>query len=135
LALRCLAFLVWNCRPPDLGKETLGQRITRIRKERGFTQIELAQRIGTIQTLVCDHENDRLRLSGEMAFRFALALEISVDELLRGKSSKTVSRQPSRKALRRLEQIESLPGTQQSVVLKTIDTFLGNAALKSARRA
>jgi transcriptional regulator with XRE-family HTH domain len=121
--------------PLDLGKETLGQRITRIRKERGFTQVELAERIGTIQTLVCDYEKDRLRLSAEMALRFALALEISVDELLRPKSSKTVSRQPGRKVLRRLEQIESLPGTQQSVLLKTIDTFLENAALKSARRA
>jgi transcriptional regulator with XRE-family HTH domain len=119
----------------DLGKETLGQRITRIRKERGFTQVELAERIGTIQTLVCDYEKDRLRLSAEMALRFALALEISVDELLRRKSSKMVSRQPSRKVLRRLEQIESLPSTQQSVLLKTIDTFLENAALKSARRA
>lgn len=119
----------------DLGKETLGQRITRLRKERGFTQVELAERIGLIQTLVCDYEKDRLRLSAEMALRFALALEISVDELLRPKSTKTVSKRPSRKVLRRLEQIESLPGTQQSVLLKTIGTFLENAALKSARRA
>jgi transcriptional regulator with XRE-family HTH domain len=121
--------------PLDLGKETLGQRVTRIRKERGFTQVELAERIGIIQTLVCDYEKDRLRLSAEMAIRFALALEISVDELLRPRSAKVVSRQPSRKLLRRLERIESLPVTQQSGLLKTIDTFLENAALKSARRA
>jgi hypothetical protein len=37
--------------------------------------------------------------------------------------------------LRRLEQIEALPTTQQSVFLKTIDTLLENATLKSARRA
>lgn len=121
--------------PLNLGKETPGQRITRIRKERGFTQVELAERIGTIQTLVCDYEKDRLRLSAEMALRFALALEISVDELLRPRSAATVSKQPSRKLLRRLERIESLPLTQQSVLLKTIDMFLENAALKSARRA
>jgi transcriptional regulator with XRE-family HTH domain len=121
--------------PLDLGNETLGQRITRIRKERGFTQVELAERIGLIQTLVCDYEKDRLRLSAEMALRFALALEISVDELLRPKSSNTVGKRPSRKVLRRLEQIEALPGARQSVLLKTIDTFLENAALKSARRA
>jgi hypothetical protein len=36
--------------------------------------------------------------------------------------------------LRRLEQIETLPGTQQSVLLRTIDMFLEAAALKSARR-
>ena len=97
----------------DLVRQNINDELARIRKERGFTQVELAERIGTIQTLVCDYEKDRLRLSAEMALRFALALEISVDELLRPKSSKTVSRQPSRKVLRRLEQIESLPGTQQ----------------------
>src|SRR5271157_3559686 len=98
--------------PLDLGKETLGQRVTRIRKERGFTQVELAERIGTIQTLVCDYEKERLRLSAEMALRFALALDISVDDLLRPKSARTVARQPNRKVLRRLERIEGLPVTQ-----------------------
>ncbi len=43
-------------------------------------------------------------------------------------------RTPSRRVLRRLDRIESLPPGQQSVLLKTIDTFLENAALKSARR-
>lgn len=70
-----------------------------------------------------------------MAVRFALALDVSLDELLHPKVSKTHGKKPNRKVLRRLEQIEALPGTQQSVLLKTIDTFLENAALKSARRA
>jgi transcriptional regulator with XRE-family HTH domain len=121
--------------PLDSGQETPGQRIMRIRKERGITQVELAERIGLIQTLVCDYEKDRLRLSAEMAVRFAMALEISVDNLLRPKSTPTISKQPSRKVLRRLEKIEKLPPTQQSVLLKTIDIFLENAALKSARSA
>lgn len=30
----------------DLGEETVGERIARLRKERGYTQIELAERIG-----------------------------------------------------------------------------------------
>jgi hypothetical protein len=34
-----------------------------------------------------------------------------------------------------MEKIEKLPATQQSVLLKTIDMFIENAALKSARRA
>lgn len=128
-------FPVSNGHPSDGGEETLGQRVTRIRKERGFTQVELAERIGTIQTLVCDYEKDRLRLSAEMALPIALALEISVDDLLRPRASRTVARQPNRKVLRRLERIEGLPVTQQSVLLKTIDMFLENAALKSAPRA
>jgi transcriptional regulator with XRE-family HTH domain len=119
----------------DLGNETLGQRVARLRKERGFTQVELAERIGTIQTLVCDYEKDRLRLSAEMALRFALALEISVDDLLRPKSAAPALRRPNRKVLRRLEQIESLPSTQQVALLRTIDTFLEGAAAQAARRS
>ena len=57
--------------PIDWGKETLGQRVARIRKERGYTQVELAEKIGILQTLVTDYENDRLRLTAEMALRWA----------------------------------------------------------------
>lgn len=116
----------------ELGEETTGQRITRIRKERGYTQNELAERIGTIQALVSDYERDKLRLNAEMAVRFAIALEVSTDELLgllsangRGKKqAKSNGRKASRKVLRRLEQIEDLPINQQAVLLKTIDTFI-----------
>lgn len=83
-------------------------------RSRGFTQVELAEPIRLIQTLVCDYEKDRFRLSAEMTLRFALALEISVDELLRSKSTRTVSREPRRRVL---------PVTQPSVLLKTIDSF------------
>ena len=120
--------------PIDWGKETIGQRVARIRKERGYTQVELAGKIGILQTLVTDYENDRLRLPAEMAVRFAMALDVSLDELLHPKVSKTSGRKPSPKVLRRLEQIEALPGTQQSVLLRTIDTFLENAAFRAARR-
>jgi hypothetical protein len=38
----------------QLAEESVGQRISRIRKERGYTQNELAEHIGTIQALVSD---------------------------------------------------------------------------------
>ena len=102
----------------------MGQRLARIRKERGFTQIEVAERIGIIQSLVSSYENDVLKLSAEMAVRFARALEVSTDDLLEPRKSKPRTIQPSRKVLRRLERIESLPSHQQQTVLKTIDAML-----------
>jgi transcriptional regulator with XRE-family HTH domain len=113
----------------DLGEETVGERIARLRKERGYTQIELAERIGTIQALISDYERDKLRLNGEMAVRFALALEVSTDELL-GLAGRKAARgkKPSRKILRRMEQIEKLPAAQQALLLKTIDTFIKAAS-------
>lgn len=121
--------------PLNWGKESIGQRVARIRKERGFTQVELAAKIGIVQTLVTDYETDRLRLTAEMAVRFAMALDVTLDELLHPNAGKAASRKPSRKVLRRLERIEELPPTQQTTLLRTIDTFLEVAALKTARRA
>jgi transcriptional regulator with XRE-family HTH domain len=115
--------------PLDFGGESLGERITRIRKERGYTQIELAEKIGIIQSIVSAIERDERRLSAEMAVRFALALDVTLDDLLKPVSGKfKPGRKASRKVLRRLEQIEALPPTQQTALLRTIDAVLkGNA--------
>ena len=110
--------------PVNSGTETLGERIARIRNERGYTQIELAEKIGIIQSIVSAIERDVLKLSAEMAVRFARALEITTDELLQPSGEKKNGRKPSRKVLRRLELIETLPHTQQITLLRTIDTFL-----------
>ena len=110
------------------GQETLGQRLARIRKERGFTQQQLAERTGLIQVLISDYEHGKLRLTAEMAVRFADVLEVSTDDLLRGKKGAATSRrQPSLKLLRRMEQIENLPPYRQRALLTTIDGFLAAA--------
>jgi transcriptional regulator with XRE-family HTH domain len=120
--------------PLPASGETPGERLARIRKERGFTQKELAEKTGLIQTLVSDYERGKLRLNAGMIVRFATALEVSTDDLLQP-FGPSPTRKPSRKVLRRLELIEGLPERQQLTLLRTIDTFLENAALKSSRRA
>jgi transcriptional regulator with XRE-family HTH domain len=113
---------------PAANAETFGQRLARLRKERGFTQVEIAERVGIIQALVSDYERDKLRLNAELVVRFAAALEITTDDLLKPNRSGTpLRRKPSLRMLRRLEKIESLPAHQQTTLLKTIDTFLRGA--------
>jgi transcriptional regulator with XRE-family HTH domain len=114
--------------PLKLGKESLGQRIARLRKERGYTQIDLAKKIGITQALVSDYERNRLRPHHEMVIRFALALEVSADELLGLKQIKDGSAKPNLKLVRRLKKIEALPAAEQKILLRTIDTFLKGAA-------
>jgi transcriptional regulator with XRE-family HTH domain len=95
--------------------------------------VELAAKMGLLQTLVTDYERGKLRLNADMIVRFATALDVTTDDLLRPRGRKPAARQPSRRVLRRLELIETLPSTQQATLLRTIDTFLENAAFKSAR--
>lgn len=112
----------------NLGEETIGQRIARLRKERGYTQGELSERIGLIQALVSDYERDKLRLHGEMVIRFAQALEVSSDEILGlNNKKKNGDTKISLRLLRRTKKIEELPPSQQKTLLKTIDTFLKGA--------
>lgn len=111
--------------PRGEASETIGQRLARLRKERGWTQVELAERLGIIQSLISDYERDRLRMNPAMVVRFADALEITTDELLHPKATPNpLRRKPSLRVLRRLERIERLPAHQQNTLLKTIDGFL-----------
>jgi transcriptional regulator with XRE-family HTH domain len=113
----------------DLGKETTGKRLARFRKERGYTQVELAEKIGILQNLVSAYERDSLRLNADMVVRFAKALDVSSDELLGLDTATNRGKKLSLKILRRLNKIEDLPAAQQKVLFKTIDTFLKAASL------
>ena len=116
--------------PLDPGGETIGDRVARLRKERGFTQAELAEKVGIIQTIVSAIETGALKLSAEMAVRVAVALEVSTDDLLMPAKKRRRPALPSRKVLRRVEQIETLPAHHQQTVLKSIDMML--TGLKNA---
>jgi transcriptional regulator with XRE-family HTH domain len=109
------------------GLETLGRRIARLRKEKGFTQVELAERMGIIQVLISDYERDKLRPHPEVIVRFAQALRVTTDELLGLKDSPSTGTKTSLKTLRRLKKIDELPPSQQKALFKTIDNFLKGA--------
>ena len=114
--------------PIDLGNESIGQRIARLRTEHGFTQIQLAEAMGLTQALVSSYERGRLRLHAEMVARFAITLKTTADELIGLKSkSKPKDRDLSLKLIRRMQRIEKLPVGQQKTLLQTIDTYLKGA--------
>jgi transcriptional regulator with XRE-family HTH domain len=109
--------------PLNYEGETVGQRLARLRKERGFTQVELAEQLGTGQTLITAYETDRRALSAEMAVHLAIALDVSTDELLHP-NAKKATKKPSLKIIRRMEQIAKLPENKQSFILSALDSML-----------
>jgi transcriptional regulator with XRE-family HTH domain len=105
----------------------LGERIARMRKERGFTQVELAARLGVIQVIVSDYERGRLRPNHEVLVKLAAILDVSTDELLgvaRAPKMKGLGDGPNRRFLRRMELISKLPKRDQDALIRTIDAFL-----------
>ena len=110
-----------------MGSESLGQRIARLRKEKGYTQIKLADEIGISQVLIFDYERNKIRPHYEMIIRLAMALGATTDCLLGLKEDKAAVSKPNLKIQQRMKKIEDLPPAQQKVLLKTIDTFLKGA--------
>ena len=118
--------------------ETIAERLARIRKERGITQAEMAERLGVSQPVVSDYERGELRLHGELIVRVAGILDVSADELLglaaeesngakRAKGAVT-----NRRLLRRIQQIDGLPKRDQEALLRTIDAFLSKSPQQAA---
>lgn len=104
---------------------TLGQRIAQLRRDRGLTQSELAEKLGVSQPVVSDYENDVIRLPADVVAQIATLLSGSTDELLGLKP--TVDAQSTlqnRRLSRRLKDIEKLPRRDQDALLRTIEAFI-----------
>ncbi len=108
-----------------MDNESLGERIGKLRKDKKLTQAELAQQVNVGQKLISDYELNKLRPNYEIIIKLALALEITTDELLGLKNIKTNGKnKPSKKIIRRMEKIGTLPVSQQKFILRTLDSHL-----------
>ncbi len=114
---------------PKSKTETVGQRLARLRNEKGITQKELAALLDVTQSVVSDYENDVLRLHGELLIQLTGILRCSTDEILGvGKAAKTSEAIKNRRLYRRVQQIDKLPKRDQEALLRTIDAFLSKAS-------
>lgn len=110
-------------------QETIGQRLARLRRDKGITQAEVAEHLGVTQPLISDYERGELRLHGELIIELAKILGVSADEILgleKSKPSKSAGR--NRRLLKRVQDIDKLPKRDQAALLRTIDAFLSKAS-------
>jgi transcriptional regulator with XRE-family HTH domain len=115
--------------------ETIGERLARMRKERGITQQEMAELLSTSQPIVSDYERGELRLHGELIVKIAGILGVSGDELLGLERVSRSSAVTNRRLARRIQQIDQLPKRDQEALLRTIDAFLSRSRPESSRAA
>lgn len=109
--------------------ESIGQRLARLRRERGVTQQELASEMGITQSVVSEYERDNFRLHSEHLIQLSRLLGVSADELLGLQKPRTSAAVQARKRfLSRLQRIDRLPKRDQQALLRTIDAFLGKAS-------
>ena len=61
---------------------TIKENIRRLRKNRGLTQVQLAEELGTIQKVITDYETGKTKPPSERLLNIAKFFDVTVDELL-----------------------------------------------------
>ena len=111
--------------PKSVDNKSIGDRIVKLRKLQGKTQFKLASIIGLSRSHLGNYENGLIHLNDEMVIRFAHALKVSTDKLLGFEvDNKTVENPPNVRLIKRMQEIEKLPPSDQKVIIRTLDTFL-----------
>lgn len=103
-----------------IDNKTIGERIAQVRKNKGLTQLELAEKIGIKRALLSDYEIGRTRIFGEMVIRIALALQVSPNRLF-GFEKEESEDKISLRYTKRIKELEELPEYKRRIVLKALD--------------
>jgi transcriptional regulator with XRE-family HTH domain len=112
------------------GALAIAERLAALRRGRGITQVELAQKLGVPQGMLSKYENGEVLLHAELLAQFADALDVSADDLLgrQAKRRKTAPVAPApavdRALAKRFALIQSLPRRDRDALARTIDAFL-----------
>lgn len=106
-----------------------GARLAELRKRAGYTQVELAEELGTSQRMIAYYESRSVAPTALLP-AIARALHISVDELLGHAALKRQPRPRNTRLHRRIAQIEQLGAKEKRQVLQFIDTMIEREQLK-----
>jgi transcriptional regulator with XRE-family HTH domain len=107
----------------------LGARIAELRKERGLTQVQLAETLNLTQQMVASYEVGRRRVPVSLLPAIADALAISVEQLIGRPSMRAAARRgPAPKLQQQIERIGQLPRAKQRFVMEMLETVLAQAS-------
>lgn len=98
-----------------------GDRLARLRRARGLSQAQLARAVGVSRRVVAYYEDDNAQPPGAILVHLARALAVSADQLLGLKPVRRAAVPKSRKLLKRLEKVETLPRGDQKAVFEYIE--------------
>lgn len=102
----------------------LGQNIKLFRKQKGWTQVELAQKLGCSQAMITAYENAQKRPDLDKINRLAQLFGISTDQLLGNEKPPKEVKPKNIRLWKRFEKVEQLPKEDQKALTKMIDAMI-----------
>jgi transcriptional regulator with XRE-family HTH domain len=95
-----------------------------LRKRQGWSQGQLAQKIGADLQRVSKYERGVIWPTMELMVAIAKAFDVTVDFLIRDDKQAAVGKIKNRELLNQLEQINDLPEEDQKTVVSFLDAFI-----------
>jgi transcriptional regulator with XRE-family HTH domain len=114
-------------RPTNRPAPTFGARLAALRKERGWTQPQLAKMLGISPAMLAYYERKATNPTADFVKKAAGVLNTSVDDLLDHAAKPLRKSGPPSQLEHRLQAIRQLPREKQKLVLQFLDTFLRDA--------
>lgn len=109
--------------------ETFGRRLARLRKAAGYTQRQLAPKLGISQRMLAYYESQTQRPPAALMPALAQELGVSADQLL-GLEPLREGRVSDVRLRRRIVQLEKLPAKEKREVIKILDLFIERNQLR-----
>lgn len=106
----------------------IGSKISRLRKQKNWSQDDLAKEINASRTIFDKYERNENAPSVEMAANLANVFGVSIDFLIGEGQHATYYKE----AVKRLEDIENLDGDTKKTLFRVIDTFLRDSKTRQS---
>ncbi|AUX71473.1 helix-turn-helix domain-containing protein [Erwinia pyrifoliae] len=106
----------------------LGERMTRLRKEQGITQSELADKLNVSQQTVQAWEAGRRRIKVSSLPFVAQIFSVPLEELFGGSPEKVLrKRGPTAKWQQLIEEVDDLPKAKQKMIAEMLTALIAQA--------
>lgn len=108
----------------------LHERIRSLRKEKGWSQIELAERSKTDPRQISRYENGHITPSVEVMIRLARTLDITMDYLLIEDAQKRPINMEKNELMEKLYAVEALAPEDRETLLKVLEALVAKSKVK-----
>jgi transcriptional regulator with XRE-family HTH domain len=116
--------------PASVTTRTFGNRLHDLRRQRGWSQTELAAKVDTSGPIIGRYERGDMTPSIDMARKIADTLGVTLDYLTGGGGTPDALQDKS--MVRRLADLTSIPGGDRDKILYLVDGLIRDAKARQA---
>lgn len=107
---------------------SIGNRIVILRKEKNWSQVELANQISASREIISRYERNESQPSVEMIIKMANAFGVTVDFLIGHSENSSFDKE----TVDRINNIQKMDSGTKNVLFNVIDTYIQNFKTKQA---